>query len=328
MAELELTGVVAGYGGLDVLHGVDLVVPSGTTVAVLGESGSGKSTLLRCVAGLVPVRAGRVRVDGRDVTDVPTHRRDVGMVFQHLALFPHATVAANVAFGLRSRGARAVDDEVAGWLGRVELDGLADRDVASLSGGQRQRVALVRALAARPAVLLLDEPLGAVDAGLRRELLALLRDLFDAEGTTAVHVTHDPAEAAAIADLVAVLDHGRILQVDEPARLWSAPASATAARLAGHPNVLDPVVLGGVVAADPIEVVVVPPEAVALGRPEDDHALPGTVVSLAAGAAWHATVRLDAGAELVVRVDPASAPTTGDRVGARIDPSRVLRLPR
>ncbi len=316
MSDLHVTDLQAGYDGHLVLHDVDLHVRSGEVVAVLGESGSGKSTLLRVIAGLVTPKDGRIEIDGRDVTDLPTHQRGVGMVFQHLALFPHATVAQNIAFAprLAGRGRKERDHETTRWLDRVGLAGLGDRDVSTLSGGQRQRVALVRALAAEPAVLLLDEPLGAIDAGLRGELLALLNELFGQEGTTAILVTHDPAEAAALADRITVLDQGRVVQGGTSRELWLEPTSATVARLMGHPNVL---------LRPDGDFDLVPPDA---ARLDQAGPLTGTVTQLVAGAGWHAVVSLDDGRRLVVPVDPAQAPAVGDQVRVAVEDERLRRL--
>lgn len=325
---LHLDDLTVGWDGVPVLAGVDLDVDAGATLALLGESGSGKSTLLRTIAGLVPAIDGRVRVGERDVTDAPTHQRDVGMVFQGHALFPHATVAGNVGFALRLRG----DDEttrrttVDDWLERVGLSGLGSRDVATLSGGQRQRVALARALAAQPAVLLLDEPLGALDAGLRASLLADLRGLFEQVGATVVHVTHDPVEAATLARRVAVVDAGRVVQVGRSEALHRSPATAAVARLVGHPNVVPAAALG--LAPDPARAIaVVPLEAIGVSH---DTAGPGALVGrvevVAPGSAWTAQVRTDGGVLLTVPVDPAAPPVPGDHLGLVIDPARVVRV--
>jgi thiamine transport system ATP-binding protein len=201
---LDVRDVTVRFDGRTVLDGRSLRVVHGTTCALLGPSGSGKSTLLRVVAGLLVPDAGRVVIDGDDVTNVPTHRRGVGMVFQDDVLFPHLDVGDNVAYGLRAHrvpkpGRRA---RVAGLLALVGLAGFERRSVTTLSGGEAQRVALARALAPQPRVLLLDEPFGALDRDLHDRLVADVRGLLHDQHVTAVHVTHDPDEAAAIADAV------------------------------------------------------------------------------------------------------------------------------
>jgi thiamine transport system ATP-binding protein len=230
---LEVTGLHAGYAtGTDVLHGVDLDVAAGEIVVLLGASGSGKSTLLRCVAGLHPVRAGRIAIGGRDVAGVPVERRDVGLVFQDHALFPHRDVAGNVAFGPRMQGLGTAEiaARVTEALARVGLEHLATRAVDELSGGEQQRVALARALAARPRLLLLDEPYGSLDRPLRERLLAELPDLVRGSGAGALLVTHDQREALEVADRVAVLIAGELRQLTTPDEVWTAPADADVAR--------------------------------------------------------------------------------------------------
>jgi len=230
---LEVTGLHAGYTtGVDVLHGVDLDVAAGEIVVLLGASGSGKSTLLRCVAGLHPVRAGRIAIGGRDAAGVPVERRDVGLVFQDHALFPHRDVAGNVAFGPRMQGLGTAEiaARVTEALARVGLKHLATRAVDELSGGEQQRVALARALAARPRLLLLDEPYGSLDRPLRERLLAELPDLVRGSGAGALLVTHDQREALEVADRVAVLVAGELRQLATPDEAWTAPADADVAR--------------------------------------------------------------------------------------------------
>jgi len=213
---LRVDGVTVSLGGVRVLDDVDLAVRADESVALLGPSGVGKSTLLRVVAGLVEPDDGRVLWDGVDITARAPHRRRIGLVFQDAVLFPHRDVGANVGYGLEIAGMPAGERraEVARLLALVDLDGYADRDVATLSGGQAQRVALARALAPRPALLLLDEPFGALDRELRVRLGAEVRTLLRDLGVPAVHVTHDPHEAALVADRVLRLvagDRGAII---------------------------------------------------------------------------------------------------------------------
>ena len=252
---LALDGVTVRYGGVRAVDGVDLQVGLGQVLALLGPSGCGKSSLLRAVAGLEPLAAGRVAWDGSDLAGVPVHRRGFGLLFQDGQLFAHRDVAGNVGYGLARGPGRA--GEVARLLDLVGLPGAERRDVATLSGGERQRVALARSLAPRPRLLLLDEPLSALDRGLRERLAGDLRAVLDRTGTTAVFVTHDQDEAFAVADRVAVMADGRVLQVDVPGRLWAAPAGAEVARFLGYELVV-PV-------ADPAAAPVL--RALAAGRP-------------------------------------------------------------
>jgi len=250
MSELRLEDVDAGYGSVCVLEGLDLHVPTGSLTTVLGPSGCGKSTLLRVVAGFHRPSAGRVVVGDRVVADratsVPPERRRVGIVPQEGALFPHLTVAENVGFGLRRGGARQTRvDEL---LELVGLTGLAARRPAELSGGQQQRVAVARALAPGPAVLLLDEPFSSLDAGLRADVRAEMRAALRATGATAVLVTHDQEEALGMADAVAVMRGGRIVQHADPATVYLAPADLGVARFVGETVVLSGRAGAGVVA--------------------------------------------------------------------------------
>ncbi|MER7474115.1 ABC transporter ATP-binding protein, partial [Micromonospora sp. NPDC000018] len=234
---LALAGVSAAYRGSTVLHEVDLTVARGELLVVLGPSGAGKSTVLRVVAGLEPVTAGRVRIAGRDVTADRPGRRNLSMVFQSYALFPHLTVAENIAFGLEVRDTpRAVArDRARAAAETVGCAALLHRRPGQLSGGERQRVALARALVREPDVFLLDEPLSNLDLALRVEMRAELRALHDRLGATMVHVTHDQTEALVLADRIAVLRAGRIEQVGTPDEIWRTPASTFVARFVGSP---------------------------------------------------------------------------------------------
>lgn len=236
---LRLTGISVCFGDLRVLESVDLAVGEGEIVALLGSSGSGKTTLLRVIAGLLRPDGGTVSWGEVDLAAVPTHRRGFGLVFQDFALFPHLDVGANVAFGIAdlppAERARRVSEE----LERVGLSGFDRRPVGRLSGGQAQRVAVARSLAPRPRLLLLDEPLGSLDRTLRRELAADLGIALRSAAIPALHVTHDPAEAFAIADRVALIDGGRVIRSGTPEKVWSAPGTEAAARLLGLTSVVD-----------------------------------------------------------------------------------------
>ena len=234
------------FGAYTALDGVSLNVAKGKLVALLGPSGSGKTTLLRIIAGLETgdPGSGRIRFHGEDVTDIPAGRRGVGFVFQHYALFRHMTVFENIAFGLkvRARRDRPDPDEIArrvrALLGLVQLDGLEKRFASQLSGGQRQRVALARALAVEPRVLLLDEPFGALDAKVRKELRRWLRRFHDEIHLTTVFVTHDQEEALEIADEVVVMNQARVEQVGSPQEVYDRPASPFVYQFLGSVNVL------------------------------------------------------------------------------------------
>jgi thiamine transport system ATP-binding protein len=232
---LEVEQLTVRYDGGVALDGVDLSVAEHEIVSVLGPSGSGKTTLLRAIAGLVPEAVGTVRWDGRDITRVPPHRRGFGLMFQDHALFPHRDVVGNVAFGLRMQGRpRAeVDARSREVLELVGLGGFAHRRIAELSGGEQQRVALARALAPAPRLLMLDEPLGALDRALRDRLVADLRALFVSLELAVVFVTHDHDEAFALADRVVVAHRGRIARVGTPAEVWEEPGSEVVARFLG-----------------------------------------------------------------------------------------------
>jgi sulfate transport system ATP-binding protein len=239
---IEIRNVTKRFGSFLALDDVSLEIPDGSLTAVLGPSGSGKSTLLRIVAGLERPDSGEVLLAGEDATGLAPQRRDVGFVFQHYAAFKHLTVRDNVAFALtiRRRPKAEIRARVDELLELVQLQGFADRYTSRLSGGQRQRMALARALAARPRVLLLDEPFGALDARVRAELRDWLRRLHEEAHVTTVFVTHDQEEAMEVADRVAVLDHARLEQVGTPAELYDSPASEFVLRFVGDAVRLGP----------------------------------------------------------------------------------------
>jgi sulfate transport system ATP-binding protein len=232
---IEIRNVTKRFGSFLALDDVSLEIPQDSLTAILGPSGSGKSTLLRIVAGLERPDSGEVLLAGEDATGVAPQRRDVGFVFQHYAAFKHMTVRDNVAFALkiRKRPKPEIRERVDELLELVQLQGFADRYPSRLSGGQRQRMALARALAAKPRVLLLDEPFGALDARVRAELRDWLRRLHEEVHVTTVFVTHDQEEAMEVADRVAVLDHGSLQQVGAPADLYDTPASEFVLRFVG-----------------------------------------------------------------------------------------------
>ena len=237
-ADLELRGIRKTFPGFTALHDLDLVIPAGSFFALLGPSGCGKTTTLRIVAGLERPTAGSISIGGKDVTSVPPHKRPVNTVFQSYALFPHMTVQENVEFGLRRRKVTDAASRALDALKLVELDHVAGRKPSQMSGGQQQRVALARAIVNRPALLLLDEPLGALDLKLRRQMQSELKTIQDEVGITFLHVTHDQEEAMTMADTVAVMNHGRIEQMGAPQELYELPRTGFVASFLGQSNLI------------------------------------------------------------------------------------------
>jgi putative spermidine/putrescine transport system ATP-binding protein len=340
--DVRLQGLTRRYGSLLALDGLDLDITGGEFLALLGPSGCGKTTALRAIAGFDRPDGGRVLLGGRDITDVPANKRDMGMVFQAYSLFPNLTVAGNVAFGLQVRG-RAKSERGSRAAELLELVGLADRGDRyphQLSGGQQQRVALARALAVAPQVLLLDEPLSALDAQVRVQLREEIRRIQLELGITTVFVTHDQAEALSVADRVGVLRAGRLEQVASPDELYERPATAFVAEFVGTMNRLPARLAGGQVqllgAVRPVAGAGLPDGAVvALVRPEAllvtaDPAGAGQVVTRTfSGASTRVLVALPDGIE--VRVDLPSADsgslTPGTAVTVRPADRPVLVAP-
>ena len=242
---IQVQNVSKRFGTFDALNDVSVDIAAGELVALLGPSGSGKTTLLRVIAGLEAPDSGRVLVEGEDTTHKRVQDRNVGFVFQHYALFRHMTIFENVAFGLRVRpraqrpSKEAIEEKVRSLLKLVQLDWLADRYPHQLSGGQRQRIALARALAIEPKVLLLDEPFGALDAKVRRELRRWLRRLHDEIHLTSVFVTHDQEEALEVSDRVVVVNHGKIEQAGEPGHVYDNPATPFVYEFLGNVNLFE-----------------------------------------------------------------------------------------
>ena len=254
-ADVRFEGVEKRYGDVHAVRTLDLDIPKGGFFGLLGPSGCGKTTTLRMIAGFEKPTRGEVFIRGRRVTDVPAHKRDFGMVFQNYALFPHLTVAQNVAFGLKMRRvARGeMEQRVREALDTVKLHGMHERYPKQLSGGQQQRVALARAIVIRPAVLLLDEPLGALDKMLREDMQVELRELQQRLGITTVFVTHDQEEALTMSDRVAVMRAGRIEQIGAPADIYERPRTEFVAGFLGASNFLDGEVVGREEASDVID---------------------------------------------------------------------------
>ncbi|HXA94292.1 MAG TPA: ABC transporter ATP-binding protein [Candidatus Dormibacteraeota bacterium] len=323
--DVELTGISKRFGATEVLRGIDLTVGRGELVCLLGPSGCGKTTLLRILAGLVHPDAGRVRIRGRDVTHMPAYERQLGLVFQSYALFPHMTVRDNVAFGLDARRIRGpeVGQRIARVLELVHLGGLDRRYPRQLSGGQQQRVALARALVLNPDVLLLDEPLSNLDARLRQEVRDEIRALQQETGITTVLVTHDQEEALTMSDRIVVLQAGVIVQSGRPLDVYRAPRDLFVAGFLGDANALrGRVERGGVGvvfitsrglvvaldasrggAAGSAAILLVRPEAIEIGRgtPAPAGAFAGAVIAVRyRGATVDLGVRLDSGDEVRV----------------------------
>jgi spermidine/putrescine ABC transporter ATP-binding subunit len=241
MSDLVLEGISKRFGYAIAVDDLSLRVAPGEFIAILGPSGCGKTTTLRMIAGFEHPDTGRIFMDGHDMTGVPPQRRNIGVVFQSYALFPHMTVFQNVSFGLemRSTGRAEIEASVKSTLSLVRLGELAGRYPHQLSGGQQQRVALARALAIRPRLLLLDEPLSNLDAKLRDDMREEIRRIQREVGITAIFVTHDQAEAFALADRVAVMDQGRLQQIADPMSIYQNPANATVSSFIGQSNILD-----------------------------------------------------------------------------------------
>ena len=237
---LTLQNISAHYGSTQVLENLSLAVAEGELVSLLGASGCGKTTTLRLVAGFLQPTSGTITLGGRDLTRLPPHQRDIGLVFQNYALFPHLSVADNVGFGLKQRGLVGAEKakRVTAMLERVGLAHLADRLPGALSGGQKQRVALAHALVIEPPLLMFDEPLSNLDAKLRIDMRVEIRKLQRANGTTSLYVTHDQEEAFSISDRVAIMHQGRIMQLDTPETLYQRPANAFVARFVGFENLI------------------------------------------------------------------------------------------
>ena len=332
---IRLHQLAKSFGGVPAVTGIDLDIPAGQFYSLLGASGCGKTTTLRMIAGFEKPDSGRIELDGRDVAGDPPHRRPVNTVFQTYALFPFMTVWDNVAFGLKYQKASREETKkrVGDALDLVRMDDFAKRRPAQLSGGQQQRVALARALVLAPRVLLLDEPLGALDAQLRKQLQLELRAVQREVGITFVYVTHDQEEALTMSDRIAVLAEGRVEQVGPPEEIYAAPATTFVAGFLGNANIFDADVLevnGGSAACSAIQTrlgaavdtatttgpaaIVIRPERITLARPDDPigpghNVIPGTVAQVVyLGHATQVHVDVGAPAALIVEVPNHSGP--------------------
>ncbi|MFD2763445.1 ABC transporter ATP-binding protein [Micromonospora eburnea] len=328
---------------------VDISIAAGEFFTLLGPSGCGKTTTLRMVAGFYFPTSGRIRFGQEDVTHRPPNKRDTGMVFQNYALFPHLTVAQNVAYGLKIRKVGRAESRrrVEEALGQVHLAGYGERRIDQLSGGQQQRVALARALVIRPRTLLLDEPLSNLDAKLREETRVEIRRIQREAGTTSIYVTHDQAEAMAMSDRIAVMESGRVQQIGAPQEIYHRPANAFVARFIGRSNVLSlPVAAAGpqtvtvalpggdqVTVAAPAEhglregataLVSVRPEHIGLASTTDADALPGRVTEVEfTGMATNLVVDVAGEPVQVTAIDVPAGLAAGDQVGLRLPRERM-----
>jgi spermidine/putrescine ABC transporter ATP-binding subunit len=350
---IDIVGVSKSFGGVKAVDDISLSVHQGEFFSLLGPSGCGKTTLLRILGGLETPGSGRVMIDGQDITDMPAHLRPTNMVFQNYAIFPHLNVEQNVAYGLRQQKLSRDEqiEKVSAALAMVKLEGFEKRGADEMSGGQKQRVALARALIKRPKVLLLDEPLGALDKKLREEMQIELRMLQQQVGITFVFVTHDQEEALTLSDRVAVMGEGRILQMDAPRQIYERPKSREVADFIGQMNLLSGVVesvgdkvtvktptLGDVCVENNDQDVAVGDAVTLAIRPENlklrSASAPGAVrVTLAASAFWgHTTYYrvVVTGAEGesldVAQQDYSGSERAGDEAWLGFDPGDLLLL--
>ena len=343
MSGLVLNNVTKQFGAFTAVDNVHLSVPHGTFVCLLGPSGCGKTTLLRMIAGLEDPTNGTILLDGADITDVPTHKRNLGMVFQSLALFPHLSVGENIAYSLRIRGASREEQKkrVDELLTLIHLSGYGDRPVSKLSGGQRQRVAIARALALSPKIFLLDEPLSALDAKLREAMQVELRQLQQKLGITTIVVTHDQREAMTMADTVVVMNGGHIRQAASPIEIYRKPADTFVADFIGSTNLIETQVDSSgaaTILGHRVQGIVLPAgaqKATISVRPEDVHltapgngAIDGTVTFVRDLGGTIETF-VEAGGQQIIAVStPRERPeiTAGQAVGIALSPDVCVVL--
>jgi thiamine transport system ATP-binding protein len=324
---LEIRGLTAAYGDVTALNSVDLTIERGEIVCLLGPSGCGKSTLLRVVAGLEEPMSGTITWDGKSLADMPVHRRGFGLMFQDYALFPHRTVARNVAFGLEmmKMGKDQIAERVETVMSLVGLEGYGDRTIGQLSGGQQQRVALARSIAPSPHLLMFDEPLGSLDRSLRDRLVVELHDILGEIGATSIYVTHDQEEAFALADRVLLLREGEIEQIGTPEELWSRPRTPFTARFLGFRNFVSTELaqsMGWPIPDDPGNHVVYRPDGFAL---DDNGAFRVTTKSRTyRGDHFLVIVVAEDGTELEVVVRWRPVPEPGDVLTLSMDPLAVV----
>ena len=335
MPSLEISQIAKSYGDVEALKQIDLSIAAGEFICLLGESGCGKTTLLRLIAGLEQPSAGDILLDKANLTNTPAHERNIGMVFQSLALFPHLNVQQNIAYGMRMRGLTN-PARVEELLAMVGLADLGNRRVSALSGGQRQRVAIARALAVEPQLFLMDEPFSALDAGLREHLQVEVKKLQQALDITTIFVTHDQREAMALADRIVVMHKGKIEQAASPAELYAKPATAFVANFIGTNNVVELSVSKGQASLsglpfgqtplpDGLHTVALRPEHFRLG----DGAIKGTVTfSKMLGALRELEVQVGDTKLYQTQVTDASpGPKIGDQVSLGFDPANLWVIP-
>jgi putative spermidine/putrescine transport system ATP-binding protein len=345
MTALTIENLEKRFNGLPILRNISLSVTQGEFISLLGPSGCGKTTTLRCIAGFEQPDGGRILFGNRDMTAVLPERRDIGMVFQSYALFPHMTVAENVAFGLEARRTPRAEQRrrCAEVLAMVRLEGLEGRFPRELSGGQQQRVALARALVIEPSILLLDEPLANLDAALRDEMRFFIRDLQQRVGITSVYVTHDQAEAMVMSDRIVVMSRGEIAQVGSPREIYEQPTSAAVASFIGRSNMIAGVVEGaaggdryrvdtayglmntlgptGLAAGTPVDILFRPENARVGEQRAGDNTLRAVVTqSIYQGEARQLTVRAEPEVDIVVDVEGKSGIAAGDRISLNFAP--------
>ena len=343
MTTVSIQSLVKRYGSSTAVNGISLNIEHGEFISLLGPSGCGKTTTLKCLAGFEAIDDGCILFDGRDVAQLPPEQRDIGMVFQNYALFPHMTVAGNLAFGLemRAKPKAEITERVRAVLDLVQLAGLGARYPRELSGGQQQRVALARALVIEPKILLLDEPLANLDATLRDEMRTFIRDLQKRVGISTLYVTHDQAEAMTMSDRVVVMFGGQIAQVDTPEAVYDRPASAAVARFVGQANVVEGVVgangdrmiespLGrlpmpqrlGLASGTSVSVIA-RPQAIGLTAVAPGTPLAGTVVARYFHGAF-IDYRIAVGDQMLnVQAAPPALHNPGDAVALGFDPARL-----
>ena len=344
MTTVSIQSLVKRYGSSTAVNGISLNIEHGEFISLLGPSGCGKTTTLKCLAGFEAIDDGRILFDGRDVAQLPPEQRDIGMVFQNYALFPHMTVAGNLAFGLemRAKPKAEITERVRAVLDLVQLGGLGARYPRELSGGQQQRVALARALVIEPKILLLDEPLANLDATLRDEMRTFIRELQKRVGISTLYVTHDQAEAMTMSDRVVVMFGGQIAQVDRPEAVYDRPASAAVARFVGQANVVEGRVAGASgerliesplgrlpmpprldLASGTSVSVIARPQAIGLTAVAPDTPLAGTVVARYFHGAF-IDYRIAVGEQMLnVQAAPPALHNPGDAVALSFDPARL-----
>jgi len=337
---LEIRDLTTSYAGIPVLQGINFTVELGEIFCLLGPSGCGKTTLLRTIAGLESLDDGDILIDGKSIQRTPVHTRDFGLMFQEFALFPHLNVLKNVLFGLKMRGIapdkqRRRAEEV---LALVGLADFAQRDVAQLSGGEKQRVALARSLAPNPRLLMLDEPLGSLDAGLRDRLVVELRVIIKQCRLTSIYVTHDQQEAFAVADRIAVMNNGQIEQIDSPEKLYRQPKTVFVAQFLGLANIVPTThyhngiadtPIGNFSISQPVERVLIHPDGIHLVGEKTTNTVTGRIAECVfQGGVYRLRVKITP--EIIFTVKATSyngnAPQPGDEVGLTFDETAIIPL--